>query len=135
MKIEKQRAMVMFFALALAMVGFLGLAIGDPEPPLTAPNVTIEDTFAPADDKNAYVGDTFMFMVEGYSAPHNNSNITVEITIGPLSTDTMTWNATKARRASDLASDSGAAGRNSVQVRLRRGYAILYPPPVRSRDA
>ncbi|MGA1819677.1 MAG: hypothetical protein ACMUHU_01575 [Thermoplasmatota archaeon] len=90
----KGRAMAIYFALALVMVAFMGLTLGDPEPPLTAPNITIEDTFAPADDKNAYVGDTFMFMVAGYDAPFNNSNITVEITIGPLAMETMAWNAT-----------------------------------------
>jgi hypothetical protein len=94
MKIEKGRAFAVSFALALVMVGFLGLVMGDPEPPLTAPDVTIEDTFAPADDMNAYVGDTFMFMVAGYAAPFNNANITAEITIGPLATQAMTWNAT-----------------------------------------
>jgi len=94
MKIMKGRAMAICFAMALMMVAFMGLTLGDPEPPLTAPSITIEDTFAPADDMNAYVGDTFMFMVAGYDAPYNNANITVEITIGPLAMQTMDWNAT-----------------------------------------
>ncbi len=88
-----RKSMVMTAILAIALTGFVGFLAAE-EPPLAEPVVTIEDTFAPFDDKNAYVGDTFTFMVDGYDAPVNNSNVSVTVKIGPLDPADMVWNTT-----------------------------------------
>lgn len=92
----RKRAMAISITMAMLMVAFIGMNVyADVEPPLVEPTVTVTDTFAPADDMNAYVGDMFHFTVDGYGMAHNNSNISVEITIGPLSAVPMTWNGTE----------------------------------------
>lgn len=87
-----RKSMIMTAVLAIAMTGLIG--IWAEEPPLTDPVVTIVDTFAPFDDKNAYVGDTITFHVDGYDAPVNNSNVSVTVKIGPLDPADMVWNGT-----------------------------------------
>jgi hypothetical protein len=88
-----KKTIAMATILALALVAFAGFIIAE-EPALTEPVVTVTDTFAPFDDTNAYVGDTYTFTVDGYGAAVNNSNVSVTIKIGPLDAAPMTWNGT-----------------------------------------
>jgi hypothetical protein len=85
-----RKSMVMAAILAIALTGFVGFLSAE-EPPVDDPVFTVTDTFAPFDDRNAYVGDTFNFTVAPYDAPLNNSNVSVEITIGVVTYD-MIWN-------------------------------------------
>ncbi len=77
--------------MVLSFLAIISLVAVAEEPSLTDPMVSVTDTFAPFDDKNAYVGDTFNFTVAGYTLPVNNSNVSVSISIGPLPSDTMDW--------------------------------------------
>jgi hypothetical protein len=72
------------------LTGFVGFLSAE-EPPVDDPVFTVTDTFAPFDDRNAYVGDTFNFTVAPYAAPLNNENVSLEITIGVVTYD-MIWN-------------------------------------------
>jgi hypothetical protein len=80
--------------MVLSFMAIISLVAVAEEPSLTEPMVSVTDTFAPFDDKNAYVGDTFDFAVTGYAAPVNNSNVSVTIKIGPLAAAPMVWNGT-----------------------------------------
>ncbi|MDG6225437.1 MAG: PKD domain-containing protein [Candidatus Thermoplasmatota archaeon] len=104
---------------ALAMLAFAGLIVADVEPELTEPALSIEDTFAPFDDMNAYtIVDTFTFSVPGYGAGYNNSNITMWIKIGPFDYDPMEWNDTNMEWTYVFAPDSPAyVGTHDVHVK------------------
>lgn len=103
----------------LAMMAFAGLIIADVEPELMEPALSIEDTFAPFDDMNAYtIVDTFTFSVPGYGAGYNNSNITMWIKIGPFDYDPMEWNDTNMEWTYVFAPDSPAyVGTHDVHVK------------------
>jgi hypothetical protein len=108
----RKRAMAIAFAMSMIMVAFLGLQVQADEPLPATINVTVTDTFAPADDGNAYtILDTFEWFIEGLAAPVNNSNITLELTIGPLpmvTLDVGDWNETRGGWVYELAPDSPA---------------------------
>lgn len=114
----RNRVMAITLIMGMAMVAFLGLAVNaEVEPPLAEPTVTVTDTFAPDNDMNAYVGDTFTFSVPGYDAPHNNANISAEITIGPLDPEMMTWNETNMEWVYDFTPDAPAyVGTHTVTI-------------------
>jgi hypothetical protein len=104
---------------ALAMLAFAGLIVADVEPELTEPALSIEDTFAPFNDMNAYtIVDAFTFTVPGYGAGYNNSNITMWIKIGPFDYDPMEWNDTNMEWTYVFAPDLPAyVGTHDVHVK------------------
>lgn len=113
----RKRAMAITIAMAMIMVAFLGMTVyAEEEPPLDKPTVTVTDTFAPDNDMNAYVGDTFHFTVDGYGTGHNNENISVEIVIGPLPAETMDWNATEMVWEYNFTPDEAHVGTHMVNV-------------------
>lgn len=84
-KLIRKRAMAMTISMAMIMVAFTGLMVqADVEPVPDTLDVTVTDTFEPANDGNAYtILDTFEWFIPGTGMNLSNE-FTVNLTVGPL---------------------------------------------------
>ncbi len=109
----RKRAMAITIAMAMIMVAFLGIQVkADVEPVPETLDVTVTDTFEPANDGNAYtLLNTFEWFVPGTDMNLSN-DFNVTLTVGPLgpfdlreNMDEM-WNETRVGWVFTFAPDS-----------------------------